>query len=242
MKRWLSILLVGAAACGGGEPSPDALCQHVLDAAKKSGAAISAEGDPIQKCLADQKRIREKLGPEMYGKFASCVMSKSDVAAMMNDCNEDKLAGKSGGGAAEYAAKSKATEARAHLTKLYGSARAYYVDAAVPGSIEVSPQFPEPSAGPTPPLGSCCKGEGGRCAPDSALWDRDPWRELEFSMDDPHRYSYQYKVDNAHKRITVSAYGDLDCDGTYSTFSMTGTAAGGEAPPAPELERTNEME
>ncbi len=244
MRPHLFILVLGAVACGGGEPSPDVLCKHVLEVAKKSGAAISAEGDPIQKCLADQKRIKEKLGPEMYSKVASCIMGKSDIASMMNDCNEDKLAGKSGGGASEYVAKSKGTEARMQLQKLYQGARAYYLDVTDPRAMEpTAPQFPEPSAGPTPPVGSCCKGgEGGECAPSMALWSDEPWNALKFSMDDPHRYSYEYKVDNAGKTFTVSAYGDLDCDGTFSTFSMTGTVAGDGPPSTAEIKTTNEME
>ena len=243
MGRRLSVVVLGVVACGGGEPSPEVLCKHVLEVAKKSGAAISREGDPIQKCLADQTRITEMVGPEMYGKVASCIWGKSDIASIMNDCNEDKLAGKSGGGASEYVAKSKSTEARLHVKKLYDGARAYYLDASNPRAIEPTPpQFPEPSAGPIPPVGSCCKGEGGQCAPSIAQWDDDPWRSLMFSMDDPHRYSYEYKVDNAGKTFTVSAYGDLDCDGNYSTFSMTGTVAGDQPPSTAELKTTNEME
>jgi hypothetical protein len=60
---------------------------------------------------------------------------------------------------------------------------------------------------------------------------------LQFSVDDPHYYSYAYKVDG--KKFTVSAYGDLDCDGEYSTFEMSGDA---EGKTKAKLEVTKELE
>ena len=223
MNRRLSLLALGAVACGSGEPSPDALCKHVLQVAKKSGAAISAEGDPIARCVAEQKELKERLGAETYGKVASCIMSKSDIAAMMNDCNESKLAGKSGGGPEEYIKKSKGTEALTSVKMMAFGARAFAEEGRVEaGSLQAASGFPSPSAGPTPPIGACCKAPGGKCAPDPSLWAEPPWRDLVFAVEHPHYYSYEYKVEADGKKFTALAYGDLDCDGTHSTFSATG--------------------
>jgi hypothetical protein len=124
----------------------------------------------------------------------------------------------------KYIAKSKTSEARQFVRKMYDGARAYYMDPYTMGGKKVAvPKFPEPSAGPTPPLGECCK-NGGKCSPKMEYWNKEPWISLQYSVDDPHYYSYEYKVNNNSKtpNFTVTAYGDLDCDGVYSTFSMYG--------------------
>jgi hypothetical protein len=125
--------------------------------------------------------------------------------------------------------KGKTAEARQFIKKMYDGARAYYMDRnGVRGMANPPPpQFPEPkgasTTGPVPPLGTCCS-DGGRCQPRISYWNEDVWIALQYSVDDPHYYSYEYKVDNKAKNpnFTVTAYGDLDCDGVYSTFSMYG--------------------
>lgn len=39
-------------------------------------------------------------------------------------------------------------------------------------------------------------------------------------MLDPHYYSYALEVDG--DRFTAKAVGDLDCDGTFSTYTLSG--------------------
>ncbi len=72
----------------------------------------------------------------------------------------------------------------------------------------------------TPPLGTCCKGDKGKCAPQAKWWTHPVWAALRFSVDDPHYFSYSYTVKG--KSFTVRAHADLDCDGEYSTFEMYG--------------------
>jgi hypothetical protein len=125
--------------------------------------------------------------------------------------------------------KAKTLEARQFVSKLYDGARAYYMLS--PTNLEQNaPQFPQPNAGPTPPLGECCK-QGGQCAPVASYWEGDTWVALQFSVDDPHYYSYEYKAVNDGCRsagkdgecsVVVTAYGDLDCDGVYSTYQLRG--------------------
>ncbi len=145
----------------------------------------------------------------------------------------------------KYIKKSKTAEARELIYKMYQGARAYYMDPGMSagGLQAAAPQFPEPSAGPTPPLGACCQA-GGKCAPRASLWETAPWNALMFSVDDPHYYSYQYVVVDKQRQFVVRAFGDLDCDGEFSTFEMTGTVdpATGDVGGSPSLVRTDELE
>lgn len=132
-----------------------------------------------------------------------------------------------------YTKLSRSTEARQFVKKLYDGARAYHMEPPQEGLKLVKKHFPGPSAGPTPPLGACCAA-GGKCAPDASQWDQEPWISLQFSVDDPHYYSYQYEVVDAEKEFVVRAFGDLDCDGEYSTFEMRGAVDDSGAVASPE--------
>jgi type II secretory pathway pseudopilin PulG len=122
--------------------------------------------------------------------------------------------------------KSKTAEAIQMVKMMSNGARSYYLeDRADPRTGAVIPHaFPSASAGPTPPLGECCKHPGETCPPAPELWKAEPWASLKFSVDEPSRYSYQFTVEGTGKgaRYTASAFGDLDCDGVYSTFEMYG--------------------
>jgi len=233
--RW--ILLLAAIGCGGGDASPEMVCDHMLEVAKKTGVPISAEGDPNARCVEKQQRMKELLGDEAFKKVAACVMAKTDMNAIMSECDPGKTAESGGGGAGaadEYIKKSKGSEALVMLKRLSTSARAF--------AEERASGFPRANGGPTPPLGSCCKGEKGTCAPDPSLWSEPPWSDLDFSVDDPHYFSYEYKGTTDGTTFTARAYGDLDCDGTYSTFSLTGTAGAGGATTLGEVSRENPLE
>ena len=80
-------------------------------------------------------------------------------------------------------------------------------------------RLPQQPAGPTPPLGRCCE-QDGQCAVDAASWNDPGWRALRFSIDDPHRYSYQYEVVDGGRAAILRAIGDLDCDGVYGTVEL----------------------
>ena len=135
----------------------------------------------------------------------------------------------------KYIKKSKTTEAREHVKKIYDGARAYWMDPNTASKTAIqanSPQFPEPTVLKTGDPG-CCAMTGGagteKCAPDAALWAVDPWKDLKFSMDDPHYYAYAYTVAvgaagdvNGGHNFTAIAVGNLDCDNTMSEFSMYG--------------------
>jgi hypothetical protein len=80
-------------------------------------------------------------------------------------------------------------------------------------------RLPLEPAGPTPPLGACCD-QGGTCAVDDAQWQAGGWAALGFTIDDPHRYSYQYVPAPDGKSAIVRAVGDLDCDGVRGTYEI----------------------
>jgi type IV pilus assembly protein PilA len=132
----------------------------------------------------------------------------------------------------KYIKKSKTSEARQFVKKLYDGGRKL--------SLEQGGQLP-PSAGPTPPLGSCCAGAAeGKCMPNPALWENPTWTALQFSVDDPHYYSYEWQTDG--KEFKVRAYGDLDCDGIYSTFEIYGATGPNGPEPMPPIFREMELE
>lgn len=125
----------------------------------------------------------------------------------------------------KYMRKSKTTEFTQAVKKIYDGARSYYLDESNSrGSIvPIDKQFPATIAAPTPILGTCCTSAGQKCAPDPALWSGS-WQDLKFSMDDPHygQYSYNASGSGLTSQFTARANGDLDCDGTYSTFELVG--------------------
>ena len=160
----------------------------------------------------------------------------------------------------KYIKKSKTSEAREFVKKIYDGARSYYMDpnyqGQTIGNSIMPPQFPASEA-VDPAMGACCVApNSGKCAPVKTLWETPGWTALQFAVDDPHYYSYQYdSTGNAAvgtpaptdgtNNYTAWAFGDLDCDGEYSTFSMYGevnaTFSDGPAGSA-ALQRTDELE
>jgi len=132
-----------------------------------------------------------------------------------------------------YLKKGKASEAQENLQAVFKGAETYYnKEHTPPGAMSpLTHYFPSPSVGPTPPLGTCCA-NGGKCAPNKAQWIADPtWGTdgLNFSIEKSHYFMYTYTVsDNpgatdGSNNFTTVANADLDCNGTYSTFTLVGT-------------------
>jgi hypothetical protein len=66
------------------------------------------------------------------------------------------------------------------------------------------------------------------CSPDAAAWAQPGWRELGFSIDGEHRFSYQYAPDASGLAATLRATGDVACDGALRTIELKLTVAGGQ--------------
>jgi hypothetical protein len=64
---------------------------------------------------------------------------------------------------------------------------------------------------------------------------------LKFSVTDPQYYMYEYLSPNATS-FSAAAYGDLNGDGTTSTFRLAGAVTGGVVFVAPNFEETTPEE
>jgi len=108
----------------------------------------------------------------------------------------------------KYVSKSKSTEATVGVHRLYDAVLAYHAaHKKLPAAIAATPE-----------AGACCHEAEGECRAGSVDWKA--WKALGFSVEGPIRYSYALDVDATS--FTARALGDLDCDGTFSTFEMAG--------------------
>lgn len=131
-------------------------------------------------------------------------------------------------------ASKKTVEATEMLDLLKKGAASYYSSKQVSretGNV-VYCQFPAPQP-LTPPSTNgkhpCCdpandKDGDHRCDAAPGNWNTPTWSALKFAITDAHYYAYEVKSEGTLKtaKYTVTAYGDLDCDGTWSTFQLVG--------------------
>ena len=197
-----------------------------------------------ENCPKIEEEMRKMFG-DNYQAGLQCVAdakSKDDFGACtMKHADKEELAK----GMATYKAKSQAVEAKMHLRMLHNAVAVFYSTPSFdPNSLTAAipePALPE-SVGPTPAIGSCCK-TSDKCEPDAKLWSEPGWLALDFSMNDPHYYSYEYKRSDDGKSYTVSAYGDLDCDGDFSTYRVSGgIGADGSIEDMGEIQIENALE
>lgn len=119
-------------------------------------------------------------------------------------------------------------EALRELSRLVRSASVYYVKPRLqPGTPErAACRFPQGEIRTTRAL-SCCDPSvtdgQGRCDVQKIEWNRSLWSTLRWRLNEPHQFVYEYKASGAMGAATleVTAYGDQDCDGVYSTFRFT---------------------
>ena len=127
----------------------------------------------------------------------------------------------------KYLRKGRTTEAKIFVKKLFDGARTYYSD---PVFYDAKHAQALPAQFPSVVVDSyadsaCCASGGAneKCDPGAEDWTGEPWQALKFAMADPHYYAYGYDVDgDEFTGYYAYAYGDLDCDGNFSTFSMYG--------------------
>lgn len=150
----------------------------------------------------------------------------------------------------KYMKRSKTVEANTQLKLMSNNARTYYSTPQRSGAVNslnvsvVAKQFPTTVA-LTPVGAGCCAiaGAGGteKCSPgDGSLWDAASWVALDFAMTDPHYYGYSYT--SAATNYTTTAIGDLDCDGTSSTYTLYGEVVAGEVQTAGDVVKTRPLE
>ena len=125
-------------------------------------------------------------------------------------------------------------EAIDRLDMIYRASAHYYTAPRVAAGtgLKIECQFPvnQPMT-PDVRNTACCGGtkdrdNDNRCDVDTSQWTSPTWSALNFQMNDQHYYGYTYESSgtDANARFTVSAYGDLDCDGVLSTFQRFGFA------------------
>ena len=140
----------------------------------------------------------------------------------------------------KYIKRSKTTEASMNIRRLYDSSVSYYdTDHATPTGAIVQAQFPV-DAGPHPALADI---SATKVVTED--WTAATWQALNFAVSDPHYFAYQYNSAGSSIGATfvASAFGDLDSDGTYSTFVRVGTVSlSNEVRGGAGLYQANELE
>jgi type IV pilus assembly protein PilA len=125
----------------------------------------------------------------------------------------------------KYIRRSKTVEATMNVRKLFDSSVSYFEGehANSAGAI-LAKQFPA-NVGPSPTANSCCGQAGDKCKPAPTNFDSESWAALNFSVDDPFYYWYQYISTGTETAANFQAYayGNLDCDAIYATFQRAGT-------------------
>jgi type IV pilus assembly protein PilA len=122
----------------------------------------------------------------------------------------------------DYMKRGKKTEAALQLNKIGKASKRSYseISAFVAG---VGVQLPVPGPGPG---AGCCGGPNNHCPADASLFVADAtWSKLDFQIDEPNLFLYDYNGTAAG--FTATATGDLDCDGTPIVYTLTGLSNGG---------------
>jgi prepilin-type N-terminal cleavage/methylation domain-containing protein len=127
----------------------------------------------------------------------------------------------------KHVKQSKTVEAVDSLDRIKSGAEAYFENERFDDTGNRLPRtFPAhlqetPAGGPE----LCCNTKGSLCVTGVATWIRRGWNALQFSISEPHSYTYEFVGGNADTRAYYNAYayGDLDCDGIRSTFEIKGS-------------------
>jgi len=120
----------------------------------------------------------------------------------------------------DYMKKSKKTEASLQLNKISKNSKVYFITNAqysqTAGAIQ-------PGAG-----GAACSGPNGKFAVVTAWATDNGWKALDFEIDEPNLFSYTYAATDLTDASAL-AIGDLDCDTTLITYTLTLSAPNGNA-------------
>ena len=85
---------------------------------------------------------------------------------------------------------------------------------------------------PSAPLTPSEVPRGVRARDPAEAWEHLTWRSLQFRFDEPHAFAFQFNsgIDPATQTATfiATAHGDLDGDGTLSTFEVRGERRPGQ--------------
>jgi type IV pilus assembly protein PilA len=122
----------------------------------------------------------------------------------------------------KYIKKSKTSEARTNVRKVYDGEISYFDEEHVSraGTI-ISKQFV--AAGPEPAIASLGLDKN------TGNWEATGWKALKFGSDSPVLYSYTAAVGGSgnSSSFTARAQGNIDNDTTYSLFERIGSVNSG---------------
>ncbi|MCB9738438.1 MAG: hypothetical protein H6747_04155 [Deltaproteobacteria bacterium] len=121
-------------------------------------------------------------------------------------------------------------DAMTTLGRIARGAAVYYVKPrGDKDGVRMRCQFPQGLTRSTPAK-SCCDPQVNLpgtpyCDPAKTMWDTTIWKTVGVEVQDPQPFVFEYqaKGELGEARYVVRAYGDLDCDGTMSTFEFVGT-------------------
>ena len=85
---------------------------------------------------------------------------------------------------------------------------------------------------------------GARATDPPGTWDHPTWRLLDFSMTVPHSFSFAFDSKNAAdvSVFLAKAHGDLDGDGSLSTFEISGETRSAGEPTVGQMDIYREIE
>ncbi len=135
----------------------------------------------------------------------------------------------------DYIKKAKSSEASLNLNKIGKNLKS---------TFDAEQAFPGTSGKLAPTadgnVGGCCGGVGvpvggaastkivNKCSAKPADFTGDSgWQDLEFTVNEPSQYKYTYAATaptGATANVVANAIGDLDCNGTSSTWTLQATA------------------
>jgi type IV pilus assembly protein PilA len=128
----------------------------------------------------------------------------------------------------KYIRRSKTVEATMNVRKLFDSSVSYFEgEHADKTGNALAKQFPL-AAGPSPgatATAACCGKTGDKCQPAASNFSLETWSALNFSVDDPFYFVYQYSSVGTETGASFGAwaFGDLDCDSIQSTYERSGS-------------------
>ena len=143
----------------------------------------------------------------------------------------------------KFVKRSKTSEATRNLRLLFDSSASYFADEpSASDGTPISHQFPT-TTGPTP--GIAAISEAKTLSAEASWGSNATWNALNFAITDPHYYVYQYNSNGSVETLaafTVSSFGNLDGDSTYSTFVRFGTIDAMEVSGSAGVYKASELE
>ncbi len=133
----------------------------------------------------------------------------------------------------KFIRKAKTSEANISIKAIGDGAHSWFDDEhADANGTPLAKHFPNTNSptgisgtGAVHPSTAPCSNGSPQYAKSSSGWTSEPWKSLKFGINKAHYFRYQYFPSGTATgaSFTVWARGNLDCDGTESTYSVRGT-------------------